>query len=74
MEAPTRAEALRRAQKAAANLIAQGELVQIEITSQSSARPLASFAGMWADDETFGEFVAAMAAYRREVDVSTSQP
>jgi hypothetical protein len=37
-------------------------------------RPLASFAGMWADDETFAEFTAAIAANRQAMDADVSQP
>ena len=73
VEAPTRAEAIRRAQVAAAHLISEGELVRIEVAPLAPPRPLASFAGMWSDDETFDEFVAAVAAYRQEVNAEASQ-
>ncbi len=42
--------------------------------SAKSSRPIASFAGMWANDETFDEFVAAIAANRKAVDVDPRQP
>jgi len=74
VEAPTRAEAIRRARAAVAKVVAEGELVQIEVTPPTPTRPLSSFAGMWEDDETFGEFVLAMAAYRREIDADATQP
>ncbi len=73
-EAPTRSEAIRRVHAAAANFIAEGELVRIEIAPLTPPRPIISFAGMWADDDTFDDFVAAMAAYRKEVDADPSQP
>lgn len=70
VEAPTRSEAIQRARAAAASFIGQGELVQIEVGS----RPPTSFAGMWADDETFEEFEAAVEAHRREIDADATQP
>ncbi len=42
--------------------------------SAKSPRPITSFAGMWANDETFDEFVAAMRAYRKTVDSDPRQP
>jgi hypothetical protein len=45
----------------------------LNVTTQS-ARPLASFVGLWADDETFAEFTAAMATYRRTIDADARQP
>lgn len=74
VEAPTRAEAIRRARAAAAQVVAEGELVQIEVTPPTLARPLSAFVGMWAEDETFDEFISAMAAHRREIDADTIQP
>lgn len=44
------------------------------LTKPKSSRPIASFAGMWADDETFDEFVAAIAANRKAIDADTRQP
>jgi len=74
VEAPTRVEAIQRARAAAAKFIAEGELVQIEVGPPTPARPLSSFAGMWADDETFDEFAEAMAAYRKEIEADAAQP
>lgn len=71
VEAPSRSEAIQRAQAAAANYLAEGELVRIEIAPLISPRPLISFAGMWADDETFDDFVVAMASYRQQADAAS---
>ena len=74
VEAPTRAEAIRRARAAAAKFVAEGELVQIEVAPLTPARPLSAFVGIWADDETFDEFVSAMATYRRDIEADPTQP
>ena len=74
VEAPTRAEAIRRAYSAAADFIAEGELIRIEIAPRVPPRPLKSFAGMWANDETFEDFVTAINDYRRELESDPSQP
>lgn len=34
----------------------------------AEGNPWAKFAGTWKDDETFGEFLEAIAAHRREMD------
>ena len=71
VEAPTRSEAVNRAQAAVAEMLAEGELIRIEVSPKTSPRPLVSFAGMWADDEFFDDFVAAMDSYRREIDAAS---
>lgn len=71
VDAPSRSEAIQRAQAAAASYLAKGELIRIEIAPLTPPRPLISFAGMWADDETFDDFVVAMAAYRRQADAAS---
>ena len=73
VEAPTRSEAIRRVHAAAADLLTQGDLVRIEISPPVSPPPLVSFAGMWADDDTFDDFTAAMAEYRRDLDAESRQ-
>ena len=74
VEAPTRAEAIRRAQAAAAKFISGADLVEIEIKSSAPTRSLHDFVGMWADDETFDEFVEAMNTYRQEAEMDEPQP
>lgn len=73
-QASTREEAIERVRTAAAQLISEGEIVQIEVGAPRPARPLSSFAGMWREDETFDEFSAAMAEYRRSVDADIAKP
>lgn len=70
VEAASRLEAIDRAREAVAEFVSDGELVKIEVETSSPARSLRDFAGMWADDDTFDEFVAAMKSYRQEVDAS----
>ena len=70
VEAASRAEAIQRARNAVAEFVSEGEIVKIEIETSSQTRSLRDFVGMWADDDTFDEFVDAMKSYRREVDAS----
>jgi hypothetical protein len=55
---------------------ANGDLQQVKTlkAAMKPLRPLASFAGMWATDETFDEFVTAIAVNRQAVDADVSQP
>lgn len=53
--------------------LAQSKIVQIDIAPEETINPLtehpwAPFIGMWADDPTYDDFLAEMAAYRCEVD------
>ena len=71
-EAPSRDAAIQRAREAVADFVSEGELVRIEVESTTAVRSLRDFAGMWADDDTFDEFVDAMKAYRKEVEATES--
>jgi len=71
LEAPSHAVAIQRAREAVADFVSEGAL-RIEVESTSSVRSLRDFAGMWADDDTFDEFVDAMKTYRKEVEASES--
>ncbi len=42
------------------------DVAQPTIVVRKQAKPLAAFAGMWANDDTFDEFVAAMKEYRNQ--------
>jgi hypothetical protein len=68
VEGPSRHEVIRRARQILTDLLAEAELIQIEIEPPRARSALLQFAGMWAEDDTFDEFVAAMGAYRRDVD------
>jgi hypothetical protein len=72
--APSRQEAIQRTRESLKDLLAQAEIVQLDVDAPSTSSALARFAGMWAQDETLDEFVVAMEAYRREVDTDESQP
>ena len=74
IEAATREEAIAKAQAELKDIIAQGFLVSVETDeTERHKKPLSSFAGMWAKDETFDQFVAAMQAYRDEIDADPDQ-
>lgn len=64
-EGPTKEEAIERVRAAASQMISEAEIVQIELGAPRTKQPLQSFAGMWRSDETFDDFKAAMADYRR---------
>lgn len=70
VQAPTRDEAIEKVRLQAQGWLSEGksekgEIVQIEI-DLSNARERG--VGVFADDETFPEFLAAMKAYRDQVD------
>jgi predicted RNase H-like HicB family nuclease len=72
--ADSRDEAIERTRQSLANLLSQAEIVQVEVGTEQQQSSLAPFAGMWADDETWDTFVAAMQAHRREIELDECQP
>ena len=44
------------------------EVVQIELEAAEQLNPWLKFAGMWADDPTWDEFLAEVEAYRQEIE------
>ena len=70
VEAESRDQAIEQAREAVALFVSEGELVKIEVDTLSPTRSLSDFAGIWANDDNFEEFVEAMKSYRREVDAS----
>ena len=44
------------------------EIVQIDLESNDIENPWLKFAGMWADDPTWDEFLAELESYRQEID------
>lgn len=75
VEAPTREEAIALARHEAEEWIENSEVIKVETVSP---RPFAHRIphrgiGMWADDETFDDFVAAMKQYREQLDANTDQ-
>ncbi len=72
--AANREEAIERTRQCLVDLLAEGEIVQLNIELRPTSSALGRFAGMWADDETFDEFVAAMETNRRQIDADESQP
>ena len=67
VEASTRNEAVERARAAMADLLSDGELIQIDLPVLTHPA-LTHFVGMWANDETFDDFTIAMKSYRHEAD------
>ena len=49
-------------------LSAPPEVVQIDVEPMTQANPWLKFAGMWADDSTWNDFLAEVEAYRQETD------
>lgn len=74
VEGPSRHEVIQRARQAVVNLLARAELIRIEVKPPRTRSALAQFAGIWAEDDTFDEFVAAMESYRHDVDTDEYQP
>ena len=72
--AANREEAIERTRQCIVDLLAEGEIVQLDVEMRPASSTLAQFVGMWADDETFEQFVAAMETNRRQVDADESQP
>jgi len=66
VQAPTREEALRYIRTLILERLAKAEIVTLEIKPEEVNHPWLPFAGMWADDPTFDDFVAEMERYRRE--------
>ena len=72
--AASRDEAIERTRQALVDLLAEAEIVQLDVKVRPASSSLAQFVGMWAEDETFDRFVALMETNRREVDADESQP
>ncbi|MGH9800932.1 MAG: type II toxin-antitoxin system HicB family antitoxin [Blastocatellia bacterium] len=70
IEAPTRDEAIEKAKAEAEELITKSEIVRVEINGKIEPK---SFAGMWANDQTFDDFLAAMKAYRAQLDAEEKE-
>lgn len=64
-EGTTKDEALSRARESVTQQLSQFELVTLDL-GQNASDPWAKFAGMWEDDPTFEDFLAEVAAYRKE--------
>ena len=67
-EGQTRAETLERMRKAIEDRLSKVEITTIEVKQPSSADAWQPFIGMWKNDETWEEFQAEIANYRRQVD------
>lgn len=70
IEAPTRDEAIEKIKAKAENLITKSEIVRIEINGKIEPK---SFAGMWANDGTFEDFLSAMKAYRAQLSAEEEE-
>lgn len=71
VEASTRDEAILKAKVALEEQLANGELVTIDIHTppfNTQTAPLLKHIGIFADDPTFDDFLAEVAAYRQQAD------
>lgn len=71
VQATTRAEAIEKARLQAQDWLSEGEVVRVEIDVPQAAK---RGVGIFADDETFPEFLAAMKAYREQLDADPNAP
>jgi len=69
VKAASREDAIALARIAILKRLAKTEIVQIEIKPEDIENPWLKFAGMWADDPHFDDFVTEIERYRREIDV-----
>lgn len=67
IEGSTKDDALKLAREAVMQQLSEFELVTLDL-AQNANDPWAKFAGMWENDPTFDDFLAEVAAYRKEVD------
>jgi len=75
VQAPTRDEAIEKVRLRAQNWLtesrpADGEIVQVEIDLPNARE---RGVGAFADDETFPEFLAAVKAYRDQIDADPNE-
>jgi predicted RNase H-like HicB family nuclease len=63
----TKEEAIENASRALREHLAQAEIVTVDIPTRIE-NPLLKHAGRFKDDETFDDFMAEIAKYRRELD------
>jgi predicted RNase H-like HicB family nuclease len=67
----TREEALEHLRQVFAARLTQGQVVPQEIETPQSVHPWLKFAGMFKNDPLFDGVIAAMEAYRRELDAAS---
>ena len=71
VEEPTREAAVAQIKEQLIEYLSQPpEVVQIDLKAAAADNPWLKFAGMWADDPTWEDFLAEVETYRREVDES----
>jgi predicted RNase H-like HicB family nuclease len=68
----TRQEALTRVRQVLAARLTQAEIIPLEIEQSPPKHPWLKFAGMFRDDPLFGEVLAEIENYRRELDAGTA--
>ncbi len=64
----TEEETLNNVRQAVTSRLQQSKFVTLDIQDDESNDPWMKFAGMWENDPTFDDFLAEIAAYRRELD------
>jgi predicted RNase H-like HicB family nuclease len=74
-EGNTKEEAIANARTVLEHQLTQGELVTIDLeTVVTQDDPWLKHMGLFADDPTFDDFTAEMAAYRQEIDTEAIAP
>jgi len=64
----TEEETLNNVRQAVTSRLQQSKFVTLDIQDDESNDPWMKFVGMWENDPTFDDFLAEIAAYRRELD------
>lgn len=74
VEGSTKNEAIAKAKIALKQQLATGELVAIDVDAQvTQCDPWIEYMGIFADDPTFDDFLAEVAAYRQQVDAQMKE-
>jgi predicted RNase H-like HicB family nuclease len=72
VEATTREDALTAIRAAILEHLEKAEIVTLEIKPEELVNSLQKFAGVWANDSDFDEFLREIERYRREIDAELS--
>jgi len=64
----TEEETLNNVRLAVTSRLQQSKFVTLDIQNDEPNDPWMKFAGIWENDPTFDDFLAEIAAYRRELD------
>jgi predicted RNase H-like HicB family nuclease len=71
--APTREEALAQIRSAIVQMLAEGEIVEVDVPEPVIPTPYQETFGMFRNDPTFPEFIAEVENYRRQRNQAVSK-